>query len=54
LQPKRWEQILETRHREGASMGLNLSFLNKWLQLMHQESIQRQLDMYRPDSSKTP
>ena len=54
LQPKRWEQILETRNRDGASLGLNPSFLNKWLQLMHQESIQRQLDMYRPDSSKTP
>ena len=54
LQPKRWEQILETRQKEGASLGLKFSFLNKWLQLMHQESIQRQLDMYRPDSSKTP
>ncbi|MFZ9968502.1 MAG: chorismate mutase [Bacteroidia bacterium] len=54
LQPKRWEQILETRSQDGVSMGLNLSFLNKWLQLMHQESIRRQLEVYRPDSSGNP
>jgi chorismate mutase len=52
LQPRRWEQILNTRTSAGQSMGLDASFLIKWLQLMHQESIRRQLEVYRPDSAK--
>lgn len=54
LQPRRWEQILNTRTAAGQSMGLDASFLIKWLQLMHQESIRRQLEVYRPDSAKKP
>jgi len=54
LQPRRWEQILNTRTSAGHSMGLDSSFLFKWLQLMHQESIRRQLEVYRSDSAKTP
>jgi chorismate mutase len=54
LQPRRWEEILQTRSTVGQDLGLESSFLIKWLQLMHQESIRRQLDVYRPDSSKTP
>ncbi len=52
LQPRRWEQILNTRTSAGQAIGLDASFLIKWLQLMHQESIRRQLEVYRPDSVK--
>lgn len=54
LQPQRWEEILNSRTSTGQAMGLNPSFLIKWLQLMHQESIRRQLEVYHPDSVKTP
>jgi len=54
LQPRRWEQILNTRTSAGQAMGLDASFLIKWLQIMHQESIRRQLEVYRPDSVQAP
>jgi len=54
LQPRRWEQILNTRTSAGRAMGLDASFLIKWLQIMHQESIRRQLEVYRPDSVQAP
>lgn len=42
LQLRRWESIIQTRSRLGASLGLDEDFVIKLLQLVHKESIQKQ------------
>ncbi|MEA3317052.1 MAG: chorismate mutase, partial [Bacteroidota bacterium] len=45
LQLRRWEKIMETRIRNGKSLGLSKDFVKKLLQLVHKESIQRQTEV---------
>jgi chorismate mutase len=42
LQVNRWEEIIQTRISLGKAMGLNESFTNDLLKLIHHESIQVQ------------
>jgi len=45
LQLRRWEKIIATRTELGNSIGLGEGFILKLLQLIHKESIQRQVDI---------
>ena len=42
LQQKRWSNLLENRITEGQELGLSEAFLKKYLDALHQESIQQQ------------
>ena len=46
LQMKRWVGILEDRMAQGVHLGLNKDFLQALLALIHEESIQRQSDIF--------
>jgi len=45
LQLKRWRQVIHERVRAGEELGLSREFLMKLLQALHEESIQRQIDV---------
>ncbi len=47
LQLKRWSNIVQNRLRTGVDSGLQKEFLQKLLEIVHIESIQRQTDIYR-------
>jgi chorismate mutase len=47
LQLKRWSNIVQNRLRTGIDSGLQKEFLQKLLEIVHIESIQRQTDIYR-------
>lgn len=49
LQLKRWSNILQNRMRTGLDSGLQKDFLQKLLEIVHIESIQRQTDIYQKD-----
>ena len=50
LQLKRWNQIIRDRVESGQELGLSREFLMKLLEAVHEESIQRQIDvMNRPE-----
>ena len=42
LQPSRWNEILAATKKKGATHGLTGEFISKYLQAVHQESIERQ------------
>ena len=45
LQLKRWNQIIRERVDAGVHLGLSREFLLKLLEALHEESIQRQIDV---------
>jgi chorismate mutase len=45
LQLKRWNQIFRERIENGEELGLNREFIMKLLEIVHQESIQRQINV---------
>ena len=45
LQLRRWEKIISTRTGFGKKLGLSADFINKLLQLVHKESIQKQTEV---------
>jgi len=47
LQLKRWSNIVQNRLKTGIDSGLQKEFLQKLLEIVHIESIQRQTDIYR-------
>lgn len=49
LQLKRWSNIVQNRLRTGIDSGLQKEFLQKLLEIVHIESIQRQTDIYRKE-----
>jgi chorismate mutase len=49
LQLKRWSQIIHDRVDTGVKMGLSREFLLKLLEALHEESIQRQMDVMNRD-----
>lgn len=55
LQIKRWRNIIVDRLEIGMKLGLSRDFLQEMLELVHKESIQRQIDiMNQEDGSKKP
>ena len=53
LQLKRWSQIFSERLESGRELGLSREFILKLLEAVHEESIQRQLDvMNHPEKRK--
>ncbi|MEZ5197130.1 MAG: chorismate mutase [Bacteroidales bacterium] len=46
LQLKRWRNIVEDRLKSGVDSGLNKEFLQRLLEIVHIESIQRQTEIY--------
>jgi chorismate mutase len=53
LQLKRWSQIFRERLESGRELGLSREFILKLLEAVHEESIQRQLDvMNHPEKRK--
>ncbi len=50
LQLKRWSNIVQNRLRTGIDSGLQKEFLQKLLEIVHIESIQRQTDIYRDNN----
>ena len=53
LQLKRWNKIIRDRVENGIRLGLNRDFILRLLENIHDESIQKQMDvMNRRDSSK--
>ncbi len=45
LQPRRWEEIIETSIRKGNERDLSSRFINKLLKAIHEESIAKQTDI---------
>jgi len=45
LQLKRWNQLINERIEAGEKMGLSREFILKLLQILHEEGIQRQIDV---------
>jgi len=55
LQLKRWQNIVQDRLKSGISSGLKKEFLLKLLEIVHNESIQRQTDIYsKRNGTKNP
>ncbi|MBN2172760.1 MAG: bifunctional 3-deoxy-7-phosphoheptulonate synthase/chorismate mutase type II [Bacteroidales bacterium] len=55
LQLKRWQNIVQDRLKSGIASGLKKDFLLKLLEIVHNESIQRQTDIYsRRNGKKNP
>jgi chorismate mutase len=50
LQLKRWSHIIRERMKAGEQMGLSRVFLEKLLEALHEESIQRQTDVMNRDN----
>lgn len=44
LQPNRWQEVVNSRSAFAGSLGLNIHFTNNWLELIHKESLRRQLE----------
>jgi chorismate mutase len=51
LQLKRWSNIVQDRLNAGLDSGLKQEFLQKLLEIVHNESIQRQADLYKERNS---
>jgi chorismate mutase len=51
LQIKRWRNIIVDRLEIGLKMGLSRDFLQEMLELVHKESIQRQIDIMNKESN---
>ena len=49
LQLKRWNQIIRDRIDAGIKMGLSREFILKLLESVHEEGIQRQIDVMNRD-----
>ena len=49
LQLKRWSRVIHERLDAGVHLGLSREFLVKLLELIHEESIQRQADVMNRD-----
>jgi chorismate mutase len=49
LQLKRWNQIIDERIEAGIKMGLSREFIEKLLHSVHEEGIQRQIDVMNQD-----
>jgi len=47
LQLRRWEKIISTRTEFAQSLGLSSEFIHKLLQLVHKESIQKQVEIMK-------
>ena len=45
LQLKRWNQVINDRIEAGEKMGLSREFILKLLESVHEEGIQRQMDV---------
>lgn len=45
LQLKRWNQVIRDRVENGVKLGLSRDFIMKLLEVLHEESIQRQIDV---------
>ena len=45
LQLKRWNQVIRERVKSGEQLGLSREFVLKLLEAVHEESIQRQIDV---------
>jgi len=54
LQIKRWRNIITDRLEIGLKMGLSRDFLQEMLELVHKESIQRQIDIMNKVSTQKP
>jgi chorismate mutase len=52
FQLKRWEYIFRTRNELGKKLGLSKDFIKRLLQLIHKESIQKQIDIMRERNGK--
>ena len=51
FQLKRWESIFTSRNIFGEKLGLSKDFLKRLLQLVHKESIQKQVEIMRKKNS---
>jgi chorismate mutase len=49
LQLKRWNQLINERLESGERMGLSRKFIQKLLETVHEEGIQRQIDVMNRD-----
>jgi len=49
LQLKRWNQLTRDRIEAGIKMGLSREFILKLLESVHEEGIQRQIDVMNRD-----
>jgi len=52
LQLKRWNQIINDRIEAGEKMGMSREFMLKLLQTLHEEGIQRQIDVMNREENK--
>ena len=52
LQLKRWNQLINDRIEAGEKMGLSREFILKLLETMHEEGIQRQIDVMNKEDEK--
>ena len=52
LQLKRWNQIINDRIETGEKMGMSREFMLKLLQTLHEEGIQRQIDVMNREENK--
>jgi len=50
LQLRRWEKIISSRMETGKNLGLSEEFILKLLQLVHKESIQKQVEIMKNDN----
>jgi chorismate mutase len=53
LQLKRWSQIIRERVRAGEKLGLSREFILRLLEALHEESIQRQIEVMNRDAGTT-
>ncbi|HTX87613.1 MAG TPA: bifunctional 3-deoxy-7-phosphoheptulonate synthase/chorismate mutase type II [Bacteroidales bacterium] len=53
LQLKRWSQIIRERVKTGEKLGLSREFILRLLEAVHEESIQRQIDVMNRDGNFT-
>lgn len=53
LQMERWREILETRSDWAKNLGLNTDFIKAYLQVLHQESIRLQTEIFQKEQSPT-
>lgn len=54
LQPTRWAQIFETRLAEAGDKNLDQAFVSRLLHLLHEESINTQVKVFREQRVTTP
>jgi chorismate mutase len=52
LQMQRWQNMLKNRIETGIKLGLNRKFLNKLMELIHNESIQKQNEIMNEENHK--